>query len=287
MQISHGRRSSVPSNGATGRPWRSMTQPVRGRAFVLDASPARRRVRCGRPARSSPPGDRAARPRPRRRRRGAPAPCAGRLGGAAPVARARSNGTSNASAARVAVGRAPVAARGAAPRTRPAGGPGAARPRRARSGRPDSGAARARSARGTRPRAAGCSASSRAVVDHLVLEQPVVHEREPDGAVGRVDEAARRERREPVLVRAALGGRAPRCTTANAHSASEPATARGEREVRAEPVVARSVVELVRDPQEALAGAELERGRDGHRHRLVAARTSTSGRRRCACAGHV
>ena len=52
----------------------------------------------------------------------------------------------------------------------------------------------------------------------------------------------------------------PRCTTANAHSASEPVDGRRQREVRAQPMVARPVVELVRDAEEALAGAQLERG---------------------------
>jgi hypothetical protein len=44
-----------------------------------------------------------------------------------------------------------------------------------------------------------------AVVDHFVLEQPVVQEREPARPVGRVDEAPGDERREAELLRAALG----------------------------------------------------------------------------------
>ena len=42
--------------------------------------------------------------------------------------------------------------------------------------------------------------------------------------------------------------------------------------MRAQTMVAGAVVEFVRDPQEPLAGAELEGGRDGHRHSLVAPR---------------
>ena len=86
-----------------------------------------------------------------------------------------------------------------------------------------------------------------------------MHEREPDRAVGRVDEAARRERRQAELVGAALGGE-PAVHDRERALGVGAVDRRGQREVRAQPMVARAVVELVRDAQEALAGAQLERG---------------------------
>ena len=86
-----------------------------------------------------------------------------------------------------------------------------------------------------------------------------MHEREPGVAVGRVDEAARRERRQAVLVHAAFGGEAAVHDRERALGVGA-VDRRGQREVRAQAVVARAVVELVRDAQEPLAGAQLERG---------------------------
>ena len=85
-----------------------------------------------------------------------------------------------------------------------------------------------------------------------------MQEREPGVAVGRVDEAPRRERRQPELVRAAFGREAAVHDRERALGvgARRPAPAAGS----ARAAGGRgAVVELVRDAQEALAGAELER----------------------------
>ena len=103
------------------------------------------------------------------------------------------------------------------------------------------------------------SASSRAVVDHLVLEQAVVEQREPGVAVGAVDEPARHERGQAELVRAALGGE-PAVHDRERALGVGAVDRRGEREVGAQAVVAHAVVELDVHAEEALAGAQLERG---------------------------
>ena len=52
---------------------------------------------------------------------------------------------------------------------------------------------------------------------------------------------------------------------------------RGEGEVRAKPMVARAVVELVRDTEEPFTGSQLQHGRDRDRDGLVAPRVARSG----------
>ena len=111
-----------------------------------------------------------------------------------------------------------------------------------------------------------------------------MHEREAGGAVGRVDEPPRRERRQPELVHAAFGGE-PAVHDRERALGVGARDRRRQREVRAQPVVARAVVELVRDAEEPLAGAELERRADGDRHGLVAARACTTASSPTACAG--
>ena len=85
-----------------------------------------------------------------------------------------------------------------------------------------------------------------------------MHEREAGRAVGRVDEPPRRERRQPELLHAAFGGE-PAVHDRERALGVGSVDRRGQREVRAQPVVARLVVELVRDAEEAFAGAQLER----------------------------
>ena len=87
------------------------------------------------------------------------------------------------------------------------------------------------------------------------------------------DEPPRRERRQAVFVHAAFRGEAAVHDGERALGVGA-ADARGQREVRAQSMIARAVVELVRDAQEALAGAQLERRADRHRDGLVAARTA-------------
>src|SRR5205085_2695299 len=94
-------------------------------------------------------------------------------------------------------------------------------------------------------------------VDKLVLEQALVQKGEPAGR----DEAAARERREAVLVRAALGREAP------FHDAEGALGTRGvggpwEREPRAEAVVAALVVDGRLDAHEALSSAQFEQRDD-------------------------
>ena len=105
-------------------------------------------------------------------------------------------------------------------------------------------------------------------------------------AVGRVDEPARRKGRQSELVRAALGGQAPvhdgeRTLGVGAVDASR------EREVSAQPVVAGLVVELVGDAQEALVGAQLERGHDRDSARSSSERSEQARSSPIAHAGHV
>ena len=107
------------------------------------------------------------------------------------------------------------------------------------------------------------------VVDDLVLEQTVVDEREPGGAVGRVDEAAGREGRQPVLVHAAFGSEPAVHDRERAFRVGALDACR-EREVRAQPVIAGRVVDLVRDAQEALAGTKFERRAHRRANRLLA-----------------
>ena len=106
-------------------------------------------------------------------------------------------------------------------------------------------------------------------VDDLVLEEPVVQQREALLAVGAVDEATRHERRQAHLVRPALRGE-PAVHDGERALGVGALDRRGEREVGAETVVAAAVVELGVDPQEALAGAQLERGADLDELGLVA-----------------
>ena len=115
-------------------------------------------------------------------------------------------------------------------------------------------------------------------VDDLVLEEPVVQQREALLAVGAVDEATRHERRQADLVRAALRGE-PAVHDGERALGVGAVDRRGQREVGAETVVAAAVVELGVDPQEPLAGAQLERGADLDELGLVAPAGCTSARR--------
>ena len=59
---------------------------------------------------------------------------------------------------------------------------------------------------------------------------------------------------------AAFGGEAAVHDGERALGVGAGAPASGKREVRAQPMIARPVVELVRDAEEPFAGAQLERG---------------------------
>ena len=90
-------------------------------------------------------------------------------------------------------------------------------------------------------------------------------QRQTDGVVaGRrraVDEAARDEGGQAHFVRTTLHGEAPSHDRERALGVGA-VDARGQREVRAQAVVARMVVELGVDAHVPLAGAQLERGAD-------------------------
>ena len=89
----------------------------------------------------------------------------------------------------------------------------------------------------------------RAIGDDLVLEETVVDQREAGGAVGRVDEPARRKCRQADLVRAAFGGESTMHHGERALGVRAVDPGR-KREVGAQPVVASWIVDLVRDAQE-------------------------------------
>ena len=112
-----------------------------------------------------------------------------------------------------------------------------------------------------------------AVADDLVLEQPVVQEREPGGTVGRVDEPAGHEGGESVLELAAFGGEAARHDRERALGVGA-AHRRGEREVRAQTMVVARVLELGVHAQESLTRPQLEGGAHRDRDPLVAARAA-------------
>ncbi len=84
----------------------------------------------------------------------------------------------------------------------------------------------------------------------------------PEVPSERVDEAARREGGQAELVGAALGGE-PSVYDRERTFRIGAVDGYREREVRAQPVVARPVVDLVGDAHERLVGAELERRADG------------------------
>ena len=100
-------------------------------------------------------------------------------------------------------------------------------------------------------------------VDHLVLEQAVVQEREPDPAVvtggGAVDEPARHERGQTRFPWTALRVEPPAHDRERALRVG-PCDWPGQREVGPQPMVAGPVVELGPNAQEALAGPELQGG---------------------------
>ena len=242
MASCQGRRVIVPSKGSTGRPWRSTIQPRAGApSCSMVTGPSSGSVRNTRTTR--PPGTRKHRRdlgafdrerTPRRRAR------AGRRADAGALDRdgERVGGA-------VAIGGAPVAA------------VGHDRVRHALAALHLRALDRIRRARGvgTQARFAARQVPDRAqqregeratVVDDLVLEQAVVHEREPDGAVGRVDEATGRERRQPELLRTSFGLE-PAVHDGERALRVRAGHARREREVGAEAMVAAAVVELVGD----------------------------------------
>ncbi len=112
------------------------------------------------------------------------------------------------------------------------------------------------------------------VDEHLVLEEPVVEEREAQLSVRHVDEASRYERREPELVRSALG-REPAVHDSERALGVGAGDGGREWEVGPESVVPAPVVELDSDPEEGFPVAELEDRADRGGHRLVAAAPAT------------
>ena len=97
-----------------------------------------------------------------------------------------------------------------------------------------------------------------AVVDNLVLEQPVVKQRDSFVAVRAVDEPARDERRESCLVRTAFGREAAPYDREGALGVGSRDGLR-ERNVSAQAMITRAVVNLRMDAKEGLARPQLER----------------------------
>ena len=189
MQICHGRRSTEPSNGATGWPCRSMIHPRAGApSCSMVTGPGSASVRNTRTTR---PRSSAARPTPRRRRRAARRRSRAGVGCSAAGRAGALERHQHRVGGRVAVGRRASRPRGAAPRTRRAGAPGSCAPATGIVGPGGLRPQRRLRAGEVADRSQQRERELAAVVDHLVLEQAVVHECEPDGAVGRVDEPAR------------------------------------------------------------------------------------------------
>ena len=98
-----------------------------------------------------------------------------------------------------------------------------------------------------------------------------MHDREALLAVGRVDETPGWERRQAELMRAALRAQPPMHHRERAFRVGT-AHPRRQREVGAETMILRRVVDVVHDSQEALAGTKLERRADRSDNGVVGAR---------------
>ena len=110
-----------------------------------------------------------------------------------------------------------------------------------------------------------------AALDDLVLEQAVVQHREALLTVRRVDEAPRHERGQAELVRATFRVQATLDHRERALRVRRRDRA-GQREVRAETMVTRTIVERLLDAQETFAAAQLVGGVHLGGHRLLGAR---------------